>query len=103
MVLLATTIFSATQCCNVGKCCTYFKQSRNNVATLCCAKNCCCESSRVTSPLVTALVECLTAEQEVVGSNPGVGPILRVLKQLGNEGSAFALQTARLCVAEMTT
>ena len=27
------------------------KQYRTNVATLCCAKNCCCESSRVTSPL----------------------------------------------------
>ena len=47
-------------------------------------------TSRVT------VVKCLTAEQEVVGSNPGVGPILRVLKQLGNEGSAFALQMARL-------
>ena len=82
-------IFSATQCCNFGKCYTYFKQSRNNVATLCCAENRCCELSHVTSPLVTALVE-----QEVEGSNPGVGPILRVLKQLGNEGSAFALQTA---------
>jgi len=82
------------------QCCNYFKQSRNNVATLCCTKNrCnnhCCESSRATSPLVTALVECLTAEQGVAGSNPGVGPILRVLKQLEKEGSAFALQTARL-------
>ena len=78
------------------QCCNYFKQSRNNVAMLCCAKNRCCESSCVTSPLVTALVECLTAEQEAVGSNPGVGPMLRVLKKLGNKGSAFALQTARL-------
>ena len=60
--------------------CTYFKQSRNNVATLCCAKNRCCESSRVTSPLVTALLECLTAEQEVAGSTPVDGPIPRILK-----------------------
>ena len=32
--------------------CDYSKQCRNNVATLCCAKNRRCESSRVTSPLV---------------------------------------------------
>ena len=31
--------------------CNYSKQFRNNVATLCCAKNRRCESSRVTSPL----------------------------------------------------
>ena len=40
-------------------------------------------------------VECLTAEQEVVGSITGAGPILRVLKSLRNEGTAFALQAAR--------
>ena len=32
------------------QCCTYSKQFRNNVATLCCAKNRSCEPSRVTSP-----------------------------------------------------
>ena len=32
------------------KCCNYSKQCRNNVATLCCAKNRRCESSGVTSP-----------------------------------------------------
>ena len=32
------------------QCCNHSKQCRNNVATLCCAKNCRCESSRVTSP-----------------------------------------------------
>ena len=32
------------------QCCNYSKQCRNNVATLCCAKNRRCESSRVTSP-----------------------------------------------------
>ena len=37
-------------------------------------------------------VERLTAEREVVGSIPGVGPILRVLKLLRNEGTPFALQ-----------
>ena len=32
------------------QCCNHSKQCRNNVARLCCAKNCRCESSRVTSP-----------------------------------------------------
>ena len=32
------------------QCCNYSKQCRNNVATLCCAKNRPCESSLVTSP-----------------------------------------------------
>ena len=31
------------------------KQCRNNVVMLCCAKNRCCESSSVTSPLLTTL------------------------------------------------
>ena len=34
------------------QCCYYRKESRNNVATLCCANNCRCESSRATLPLV---------------------------------------------------
>ena len=34
-------------------------------------------------------VERLTAEREVVGSIPGAGPILRVLKYLRNEDTAF--------------
>ena len=33
------------------QCCNHSKQCRNKVATLCCAENCRCESSRVTSPL----------------------------------------------------
>ena len=32
------------------QCCNYSKQCRNTVATLCCAKNRRCQSSRVTSP-----------------------------------------------------
>ena len=32
------------------QCCNHSKQCRNNVATLCCAKNRRCESSRLTSP-----------------------------------------------------
>ena len=32
------------------QCCNHSKQWHSNVATLCCAKNCRCESSRVTSP-----------------------------------------------------
>ena len=31
--------------------CNHSKQCRNNALMLCCAKNRCCESSRVTSPL----------------------------------------------------
>ena len=30
--------------------CFKWLQHCSNIATLCCAKNCCCESSRVTSP-----------------------------------------------------
>ena len=42
------------------------------------------------------LVECLTPEWEVRSSIPGVGPILRILKWLRNEGITFALlQMAR--------
>ena len=33
------------------QCCNHLKQCCNNAVTLCCAKNRCCESSRVTSPL----------------------------------------------------
>ena len=33
------------------QCCNHSKQCCNNVATLCCAKNRPCESSRLTSPL----------------------------------------------------
>ena len=39
------------------QCCNYSKQCRNNVATLCCAKNRHCESSRVTSPLERATLD----------------------------------------------
>ena len=38
------------------QCCKHSKQCHNNVATLCWAKNHCCESSRVTSPLVIYLI-----------------------------------------------
>ena len=40
-------------------------------------------------------VEHLTAEQEVMGLILRTGPILRVLKSLRNEGTAFDLQAAR--------
>ena len=42
------------------------------------------------------MVECLTAEREVTGSIPRAGPILRILKELRNEGIPFALQAGRL-------
>ena len=49
----ATTILSSTQCCNVGTVFQPFETISQpyNVATLCCAKNRRCESSRVTSSL----------------------------------------------------
>ena len=37
----------------------------------------------------------LARERNVMRSIPGAGPILRVLKQPGNEGTSFALQMAR--------
>ena len=43
-LLAQHTVATLEQCCN------YSKQCRNTVATLCCAKNRRCESSRVTSP-----------------------------------------------------
>ena len=42
------------------------------------------------------MVERLTAEREVAGSIPRAGPILRILKELRNEGIPFALQAGRL-------
>ena len=41
-----STIFSATQRCNVEQCCKHSKQYRSNVAKLCCAKNRRCNSSK---------------------------------------------------------
>ena len=46
----ATTILAQHSAVKLGECCNHWKQCRNNVATLCCAKNCRCESSSVTSP-----------------------------------------------------
>ena len=54
----ANTIYSATQRHSIAmlqQCCNHSKQCRNNVVMLCCAKNRRCESSSVTSPLLTAL------------------------------------------------
>ena len=49
----ATTIFSATQRCNIGA--TLFQLAAARfIAALCCTKNRRCESSRVTSPLARA-------------------------------------------------
>ena len=39
-------------------------------------------------------VDRLNAEREVTDSTLGTGPILKVFKQLRNEGTNFALQTA---------
>ena len=40
-------------------------------------------------------VEHLTAEREVAGSIPGAGPLLKVLKELRNEGTLFSQATTR--------
>ena len=52
----ATTILAKHIVALLERCCNYSKQCRNNVVTLCCAKNCRCESSRVTSPLGISFV-----------------------------------------------
>ena len=57
---------------------------------------CCCCPSRLTARAISQWVERLTAEREVVGSVPGDGPILKVLKKLRNEVTTFALQTATM-------
>ena len=49
----------------------------------------------LTAAGLAQLVERLTAERQVAGSIPRAGPTVRVLKWLRNEGTAFALQTAR--------
>ena len=51
--------------------------------------------TRLTAEGLAQSVERLTAERELAGSIPGVRPILRVLKQLRNEITSFALQMAR--------
>ena len=48
------------QCCNLSK------QCPNNVATLCCAKGRCCESSRVTSPSNVQFLQTLRFQASVV-------------------------------------
>ena len=50
---------------------------------------------QLTAAVLAQSVEHLTAEREVAGSILGAGPVLRVLKSLRNEGTAFALQMAR--------
>ena len=45
----------------------------------------------------------LARERNVMRSIPGAGPILRVLKQAGNEGTSFACKWLDLRVAQMTT
>ena len=47
----ASTILAQQSVAMLQQCCNYSKQCRNSVATLCCAKNRRCESSRVISPL----------------------------------------------------
>ena len=50
----ATKIFSVTQRCNLlEQCCYHLKKCRNNVATLCRAKNRNCELSRITSSSIS--------------------------------------------------
>ena len=51
MGLFATTVFSATQRCNIVATLFQMVATLSNIATLCCAKNRGCELSCVTSPL----------------------------------------------------
>ena len=44
-------LFAQHSVAMLEQCCNHSKQCRNHVATLCSAKNCRCESSRITSPL----------------------------------------------------
>ena len=53
------------------------------------------DNNILTSAGLAQSVERWTAEREVAGSIPRVGPILRVLKKLRNEGNIFALQMAK--------
>ena len=53
-----------------------------------------CFESQTEQAGLAQSVERMTAEREVAGSIPGAGPLLRVLKQLKNEGNLFALQAA---------
>ena len=49
-------------------------------------------------------VDCLTAEREVAGLTPRAKSILRVLKQLRNEGILpLCCKWPGLCMAQMTT
>ena len=48
----------------------------------------------LTAAGLAQLIERSTAEREVAGSIPGAGPLLRVLKWLRNEGTAFVLRAA---------
>ena len=50
-----TTIFSATQRCNIAVSLFRMVKHCSSIATLCCAKNSRCESSRVISPLSSLL------------------------------------------------
>ena len=49
----------------------------------------------VSAAVLAQLVVHLTAGREVADSYPGTGPIIRVLKELRNECSVFALLTSR--------
>ena len=51
-----TTVFSATQRCNIGTMSQPFKTMLNHDTTLCCAKNRRCKSSRVTLKRETSLL-----------------------------------------------
>ena len=72
------------------QCCNHSKQCRNNVATLCCAENRRCESSRVTSPLDFLKVVRLGFWSGVVG--PGSFALARSRSALVR--SRFALKSS---------
>ena len=50
-VMLHETVLVQHSVAMLEQVCNHWKHCRNNVLTLCCAKNCHCESSSLTSPL----------------------------------------------------
>ena len=50
-VMLHATVLAQHSVARLEQRCNHWKHCHNNVLTLCCAKNCHCESSGVTSPL----------------------------------------------------
>ena len=77
------------------QCCNHSKQCRNNAATLCCAENRRCESSRVTSPLDFLKVVRLGFWSGVVGP----GSFALCARSLALRARTIALRAQKLDIA----